>query len=68
MARRRGANPVSDSAQFQAAYRLLRESELHCPKCKACNIGKRKKTIELEPSRRATCDNCGHVWTDKEQP
>jgi predicted RNA-binding Zn-ribbon protein involved in translation (DUF1610 family) len=57
---------VSDTPQFNQAVRQMRESELRCPGCKEVNIPGRKKKIELDAHYRATCDNCGHVWSDKE--
>jgi RNase P subunit RPR2 len=59
---------ASQPSNFNAAVRQLRESELECPKCHAWNVPGRKPTVVLDANHRVTCDQCGFVWFDKEQP
>jgi cytochrome c-type biogenesis protein CcmH/NrfF len=59
---------MSERPQFQTAYRQLRESELRCPSCQDMNIPGKPNKIVLDAHLRATCDTCGFVWMDKEQP
>jgi RNase P subunit RPR2 len=59
---------MSDSPQFRAAYRQLRQSELQCPACQEVNIPGKPDKVNLDADHRATCDTCGHVWYDKENP
>ncbi len=58
---------MSESANFHAAVRLLRESELRCPRCGAENALGEEHPIHLDPHYMAKCDKCQHVWPDKEQ-
>lgn len=54
-------------SQFTDAVKLLRDSEIVCPKCHATNVPGASPTIVVDPYDHAACDQCGHSWTVKEK-